>query len=135
VTARLIVLAITVAIGAIGIGIYAYFRTRGTGGPDRLNVGDLGLELMSGCCAFVVFTSPACRPCKTALKVVGDAADKSSGLTEVTTVDAIDRPDLATRYSVRTIPTVFLITASGHVLRRWKNVPDPGDVADALAAV
>ena len=36
---------------------------------------------------------------------------------------------------VRTIPTVFLITASGHVVRRWRSVPQPDDVDEALQAM
>jgi hypothetical protein len=47
----------------------------------------------------------------------------------------MERPELALRYEVRTIPTVFLITASGHVVRRWRDVPDARDVDDALALV
>jgi hypothetical protein len=125
------------AFAVVGLFIwytYKLIRTRGRS-PERLDIDALGLELMSGCCAFVVFTSPACKPCKAALRVVGDAAGRRPGLTEVTSVDAIERAELATRFNVRTIPTVFLITASGHVLRTWRDVPDPGEVDAALEAV
>jgi hypothetical protein len=125
------------AFAVVGLLIwytYKLIRTRGRS-PERLDIDALGLELMSGCCAFVVFTSPACKPCKAALRVVGDAAGRRPGLTEVTSVDAIERAELATRFNVRTIPTVFLITASGHVLRTWRDVPDPGEVDAALEAV
>jgi hypothetical protein len=33
------------------------------------------------------------------------------------------------------IPTVFLITASGHVVNRWKGVPDQEEVDAAVAAI
>ena len=105
------------------LGLFQLYRTRRGHDDERLDVDVLGLELMSGCCAFVVFTTPACRPCKTAIRIVEDAAAKNRGLTEVTTVDAMERSDLALRYDVRTIPTVFLITASGHVVKRWRKVP------------
>jgi thioredoxin 1 len=117
------------------LALFQLYRRRATTTPDRLDVAELGLELMSGCCAFVVFTTPACRPCKAAIRVVEGAAQKRPGLTEVTTVDAMERSDLALRYDVRSIPTVFLITASGHVRERWKKVPQPAEVESALAAM
>jgi glutaredoxin len=135
VTDRLLVLGVAALAGLIVYALYRLWRVRGSGGPERLDVADLGLELMSGCCAFVVFTTPACKPCKAALRIVGSAAERSDGLTEITTVDASERVELAVRYGVRTIPTVFLITASGHVLRSWRDVPDVTDVEGALAAI
>ena len=47
----------------------------------------------------------------------------------------MERPEVALKYDVRTIPTVFLITASGHVVDRWRSVPHPPDVEAALAAI
>lgn len=132
---RVLVLALAAGAGILLMGLFQLYRKRRGRDLDRLDIDALGLELMSGCCAFVVFTTPACRPCKAALRVVEDAAAKNRGLTEVTTVDAIERSDLAIRYDVRTIPTVFLITASGHVIKRWRKVPEPQDVATSLAAV
>lgn len=129
---RALVLVAAAALGLLLLGAYGIYRRRAPG-PERLDVGDLGLELMSGCCAFVVFTSPTCAPCKTALRIVQEAAGSSNGLTEVTSVDAHARADLALRYEVRTVPTVFLITASGHVIERWRDVPDPPSVEAALA--
>src|SRR5687768_2941786 len=101
---RLAALAIAALAGVVLLGLFQLYRRRATKALDRLDVGDLGLELMAGCCAFVVFTTPSCRPCKAALKVVEKAARERPGLTEVTTVDAMDRSDLALRYDVRTIP-------------------------------
>ena len=132
---RLVVLIALAAAGALLLVAYRVYRSRWTPEPDRLLIDDLGLELMAGCCAFVVFTTPSCRPCKAALGVVQRAADGASGPTEVRTVDATERPEVAIRYAVRTIPTVFLITASGHVVRRWRDVPDPTEVEVALAAM
>jgi glutaredoxin len=132
---RLFVLVVLAAVGAGGLFVYQRYRGAGSTGPERLDIDALGLELMSGCCAFVVFTTPACRPCKAALRVVEGAAGRSNAPTEIRTVDAMEHSDLAIDYEVRTIPTVFLITASGHVVRRWKNVPHGPDVDEALALV
>lgn len=130
---RLLALGIAVGCGAILLGLFQLYR-RTAGTADRLDVTDLGLELMTGCCAFVVFTTPACRPCKAALRVVEAAIVDAPG-TEVRTVDAIERSEMALRYEVRTIPTVFLITASGRVVARWRNVPAREEVDAALAAI
>lgn len=130
---RLMVLVGAALVGALIYVGYSVVRRRWGADVERLDVDDLGLELMSGFCAFVVFTTPACRPCKAALRTVTLSAQNASAPTEVATVDAIDRGDLTARYHVRTIPTVFLITASGHVIRRWRDVPQRSDVDSALA--
>lgn len=132
---RGLVLVVAVAVAALLLRAFEWYRARWGPHVERLAVDDLGLELMTGCCAFVVFTTPTCRPCKAAIQVVQKAASGSRGLTEVTTVDALERSELAVRYDVRTIPTVFLITASGHVVRRWKDVPPSNEVDEALAAL
>lgn len=120
---------------ALLLGLYVWYRRRWTPEVERLSVDEIGLELMEGCCAFVIFTTPACRPCKAAVKVAEDAAAAAPGVTEVVTVDATDRPEIALRYEVRTIPTVFLITASGHVMKRWRDVPDPREAREMLDAM
>jgi len=132
---RLLILGIAVALGGLFLVAYNRYRTGWTPWPERLGIDELGLELMTGCCAFVVFTTPSCRPCKAALKVVRAAVEEASAVTEIKTIDAMEHPELATRYEVRTIPTVFLITASGHVIRRWRDVPEPEDLRVALTAV
>jgi glutaredoxin len=129
---RLAVLGFAALAGLVLYAVYLLWRRAGAEPLERLDVDELGLELMAGCCAFVVFTSPGCRPCAAALSVVGRAAERSPNEVEVTAVDALERPELTRRYDVRTVPTVFLITASGHVLARWKSVPDPAAVHAAL---
>jgi hypothetical protein len=134
-TDRLLVLGAAAALGGLLLLAFGLYRRYLAPIPERLEVAELDLELMAGCCAFIVFTTPACRPCKAALRVVGNAARRSDGATEVHTVDAIERSDLAVRYEVRMIPTVFLITASGHVVDRWKGVPDQDEVDAAVASI
>lgn len=131
---RALVLGLVAVAGLMFLGLLNFYRARGRG-PERLDVGDFDLELMEGCCAFIVFTSEACRPCKAAIRVVESAAERSAGLTELRLVDAVQRSDVATRYAVRSVPTVFLITASGHVIRRWASVPALDDVTRSLEMV
>ncbi len=130
---RLVVLIAAAAAGAAVFVVYTFLRRHWGAQIERLDVDELGLELISGCCALVVFTTAACQPCKATLQVVTAAAAAGNAPTEVTTVDAMERTDLALRYDVRTIPTTFLITASGHVVDRWRHVPERGAVDAALA--
>ena len=129
---RLLVLVIAASLGALAVGGYTLYRRRWTAAPERLPIDQLGLELMSGCCAFVIFTSPSCRPCKTAIAVVERVVSGSTAPTEIVTVDATEDPDLAISLGIRTIPTVFLITASGHVVTRWRDVPPLEEAREAL---
>jgi glutaredoxin len=131
---RTLVLIAIAALTAIAYWAFDSFR-KGGAGPDRLSIDELELELMAGCCAFVVFTTPTCRPCKAVLRVLEVAVAKSPAPTEIRTVDASVKGDLANRYHVRTVPTTFLITASGHVIKRWRDVPLPEDVDASLALV
>ena len=132
---RVLVLSVAAAAALLILFLFRWYRSRPSPLPDRLDVSELGLELMTGCCAFVVFVTPSCAPCKAALRVVRTTAAEAPGLTEVTTVDAMERAAMATKYGVRTIPTVFLITASGHVVMRWMDVPEVGSTRTALAGL
>jgi thiol-disulfide isomerase/thioredoxin len=62
----------------------------------------------------VYFTTPDCAPCKTvqrpALKRVTQLM--GDGL-EVVEIDATQRPDLAKRWGVMSVPTTFLLDARG----------------------
>ncbi len=132
-TDRVLILLGVAIVGTLLLLAFRWYRGRAGAMPDRLDIDALDLELMTGCCAFIVFTTPTCRPCKAVLQVVGAAARERPGLTEVRTVDALQRSELAVRYDIRTVPTTFLITASGHVVRRWRDVPQRRDVEAALS--
>ena len=62
----------------------------------------------------VYFTTPDCVPCKT---IQRPALNKLSGLMgdklEVVEIDATQRPDLAKQWGVMSVPTTFLLDASG----------------------
>jgi thiol-disulfide isomerase/thioredoxin len=134
-TARLLVLLVAVGAGVLLLAAFSLYRRIQAPNPEWLDVDELGLELMAGCCAFVIFTTSSCRPCKAALANAEAAAARRPGMTEVATVDAMEDPDLAVRYEVRAIPTTFLITASGHVLGRWTRVPETQQLEEALDGI
>ena len=62
----------------------------------------------------VYFTTPDCVPCRT---VQRPAIDKVSGILgenlKVVEIDATERPDLAKRWGVMSVPTTFLLDARG----------------------
>lgn len=132
-TERVAILLGVAVAGAVAMLLYNVWRQRGSG-PERLDVQSFALDVMATPYAFIVFTSPSCRPCKTALRVVREAADRSGGTIEVQTVDSLERQDLATACNVRSLPTVFLVTASGRVLHRWTEVPPRDEISTYLRA-
>jgi thioredoxin 1 len=134
VTTRLLILVAVAGAGIlVMLGLRAY-RARGRI-AEWIEVSDVGLELMDDSCAFVVFTTPACGPCKPLVEMLRTTAKENSGDIAVRTIDATQQPELASRYDIRSVPTTFLITASGHVISRWTDRPAPAEVDGALALV
>jgi len=133
-TQRLWILAFVAGAGVIAMLALRIYRERAKG-TAWLDVADIDLELMVDSCAFVVFTTPACGPCKPLLEMIKVTARENGGEIAIRTVDATDRTDLASRYDIRSVPTTFLITASGHVIARWTDRPSRPAVDAALALV
>ncbi|MQA99390.1 MAG: hypothetical protein GEU78_03715 [Actinobacteria bacterium] len=133
-TQRLLILAAIAGAGILGMVALRLYRARGRA-THWVDVSDVGLELMADSCAFVVFTTPACGPCKPLIEMIRTTARDNGGEIEVRTVDATDRHDLASRYDIRSVPTTFLITASGHVIAGWTDRPSRPDVEAALTLV
>lgn len=128
------ILAAVAGAGILGMLALRLYRSRGRV-TDWMDVFDVGLELMSDSCAFVVFTTPACGPCKPLIEMIRATARDNGGEIEVRTVDATAQPELASRYDIRSVPTTFLITASGHVIADWTDRPSRPDVEAALTLV
>jgi len=105
-------LALAIILG--GFGIYLLYnwtlklRTR-----DLL--ADLG-PIRSGAFILVYFTTPTCVPCKTVQRPAIQRLSQMLGNDlHVVEVDATERPELASRWGVMSVPTTFLFNPRGQL--------------------
>lgn len=109
-----IVLRFAIAIGIIILGLGAYrLISQWMLARARQNVFTLFTKLPNKP-VIVYFTTPDCVPCKT---VQRPALNEVSALfgekLQVIEIDASERPDLAKRWGVLSVPTTFLLDARG----------------------
>jgi thiol-disulfide isomerase/thioredoxin len=97
---------------------------------ERLTAGDLGAPLGERA-TLVQFSSAFCAPCRTTRTLLADVAATVPGVTYVD-VDAESQLDLVRRHAVLRTPTVFVLDAQGHVVRRAVGAPRRADVIGAL---
>lgn len=128
---RLVVLAGVTGAALLLFGAFRLYRSRMTGAPQRIAPSDVGLNPEDGP-GFVLFTRPACRPCKAAARVLDSVLANPGRALPVTTVDAVERSDTAVRCGVRAVPTILLVAPEGRVLRRWTRVPQSEEVGAAV---
>jgi thiol-disulfide isomerase/thioredoxin len=112
--ALLVVLLIS---GLIGLVLR---RRAGTARPVSdgavLAAADLGAPLGDRA-TFLQFSSPACSPCRSVRRVLGDVVTADPGLAHVD-IDATERLDLARRLDIMRTPTVLVLDPDGRVVRR-----------------
>lgn len=109
-----ILLRFGLAIGIIGLGVFAYWLIN-----QRLlvrarnNVFTLFNKLPDKP-VLVYFTTPDCAPCKTVQRPAIDRISNMLGETlEVVEIDAYEQPELARTWGVMSVPTTFVIDARG----------------------
>jgi len=105
-------------------GLYLLWRR-----PSRrlrgLDLRDLGVRGP----VIVQFSTRLCAPCKAAIPRLEEAS-RESGVPLVQ-VDVGDRPEIARRYGIRTVPTIVVARRSGDVLGSWAGMPADGEVLEA----
>lgn len=79
--------------------------------------------------AIVQFTSRTCAPCRAAAPRLEAAAERAG--VAFRQLDVGERPDLARRYGIRTVPTVALTGPGGRVVRVWTGLPDGRQLLEA----
>jgi thioredoxin 1 len=103
-----------IAIGIIGLGAAAYwFVNQRLLARAKNNLFTLFKKLPNKP-VIVYFTTPDCVPCKTIQRPALDQIRSLLGeKLQVIEIDASERPDLAQRWGVMSVPTTFLLDARG----------------------
>lgn len=117
-------LGISLAVLAAAYLVYLLWRRP----PRRLAQLDLS-ELGVAGPAIVQFSTTHCAPCRRAVPSLREAAR----LTDVTYahIDLDERPEIARRYAIRTVPTIVVARAGGDVLDVWTELPANGEIVEA----
>ena len=93
---------------------------------------DLGIGFREKPCATVVeFYGEGCAPCVTVEQRLDKIAETVCDL-RVIRLDAGDRLDLADRYNVRRVPTIFVTDPDLRILWRASGVPTENAIINAL---
>jgi uncharacterized protein DUF4395 len=109
-------LALVAASTGLCIGCEIYrlsARLRGISPRHNDRIDPADLPALDGAReAYVEFTHPLCAECR--------AWEERLGTSErpLVTLDVRERPDLARKYGINVVPTVFSVTADGTLLRR-----------------
>lgn len=82
---------------------------------------------------FLYFKSPTCGPCRSMTPVVEEIRYVFASAVETTIVDVVDRPDVATRYGIRTVPAYVVLVDGVLVDQRAGSLPKK-DLAAMLGA-
>lgn len=109
-----VLLRFIIAIGIIGLGAAAYwFVNQRLLARAKNNLFTLFKKLPNKP-VIVYFTTPDCVPCKTVQRPALDQIRSLLGeQLQVIEIDASERPDLAQRWGVMSVPTTFLLDARG----------------------
>jgi thiol-disulfide isomerase/thioredoxin len=118
---RLVIAAVVVAAS---FGAYAAWK-RPPRKLGRLSLTDLGLTGP----AIVQFSTRNCAPCHMAQPKLIETAELAS--VEYAQIELDDRPEVANRYGIRTVPTIAVTGAQGQVLGVWTRLPENGEILEA----
>ena len=91
---------------------------------ERLTLADLGV---SGP-AIVQFSTRNCAPCHMARPKLIETAARAS--MEYVQIELDERPEVAHRYGIRTVPTIVVTGPRGRVLGVWTRLPDNGEILE-----
>lgn len=105
-------LFIAAAISGLAVAAYLFFN-RYTLRRASTRVSKFA-SYQSGLPAIVYFTTPTCAPCKTVQRPAIERMKASYGKWfQVIEVDASQQPEIAQEWGVMTVPTTFVMDASG----------------------
>ncbi|MDQ0779231.1 thiol-disulfide isomerase/thioredoxin [Streptomyces aurantiacus] len=125
-----VVLAVASAFGVLNRRRSGRVRVRVRDGGKRLGAAELGEDLGERA-TLVQFSSAFCAPCRATRRVLGEVAGMVPGVRHVE-IDAEDRLALVRELDILKTPTVLVLDADGHVVRRATGLPRKADVIAAL---
>jgi len=102
--------ALAIIVG--GFGIYLLYNwTLRLRTPNLL--ADLG-QIQPDTFTLIYFTTPTCAPCKTVQRPAIQKLSQTLGnALQVIEIDATEKPELASRWGVMSVPTTFVIDPKG----------------------
>ncbi|WP_406413778.1 thioredoxin family protein [Streptomyces halstedii] len=103
---------------------------RGHDAAGTLDAAQLGAELGERA-TLVQFSTAFCQPCRATRRVLAGVAGMVEGVAHVE-IDAEAHLTLVRRLGVSRTPTVLVLDADGHVVRRAAGTPRTADVVAAL---
>ena len=101
-----------------------------SGPHGDITVADLGGPLGENA-TLVQFSSAFCQPCRVTKRILAEVITMVDGV-EHYEIDAESRLDLVRRLDIRRTPTVLVVDARGHIIRRATGAPRKADVIAAL---
>jgi thiol-disulfide isomerase/thioredoxin len=108
-------LAIGAVTAAVSIGAYLMARVVVLRKAGRVSL--LSGLFAPGKPGVIFFTTPDCVACKTVQRPALNALkERLDGRIQIIEVDALDRPDLASSWSVLSVPTTFVLDRDGKPL-------------------
>ncbi|WP_406010479.1 thioredoxin family protein [Streptomyces sp. NBC_00637] len=132
-TGGLVCVAVLAAASAYGVlhkRRSGRVRVRGRDDGRRLGADRLGGELGARA-TLVQFSSAFCAPCRATRRVLGEVAGVVPGVTHIE-IDAEAHLDLVREFGILKTPTVLVLDADGHIVRRATGQPRKADVIAAL---
>lgn len=91
----------------------------------RLDLRELGLAGP----VIVQFSTRSCSPCRAAAPRLQATAREAA--VRYAQVDVGERPEIARRYGIRTVPTIAVVGRGGGVLEVWTSLPHNGELLEA----
>jgi thiol-disulfide isomerase/thioredoxin len=134
-----VLVLVAALVVATGVGLWLRRAPRRLAAPavtadDRptLDGARLGVDLGERA-TLVQFSSAFCAPCRATRRILTDVSGTVPGVAYVD-IDAESHLDLVRELDVRRTPTVLVLDADGHVVRRASGQPRKVDVLAALGA-